>query len=118
MSFRDMVAADNLNVFCNTDEFADLHTITYDGVTYSEVPCTITQLKAKDRVVPAKDHAQGLYMVTAICQFPIEKLDGKIPEKGSKIGITDETDFLKYYYVAQSGCAIGMVRLELEAYDE
>ena len=118
MSFREMVAADNLKVFCNTDEFADLHTITYDGQAYEGVPCTITRLEAKDRVIPAKDHAKGIYLVTAICQFPREKLGGKVPEKGSKIGITDETDFLRHYYVAQSGCALGMVRLELEAYDE
>ena len=118
MSFRDMVAADNLNVFSNTDEFADPRTIRYDGETYNDVPCTISQLKAKDRVTPSKDHAQGLYLVTAICHFPLENLDGNIPEKGSKIGITDETDFMRYYYVAQSGCDMGMVRLELEVYDE
>ena len=56
--------------------------------------------------------------MTAICHFPLENLDGNIPEKGSKIGITDETDFMRYYYVAQSGCDMGMVRLELEVYDE
>lgn len=118
MSFRDMVAADNFKVFSNTSEFADLRIITYDGETYDNVPCTISQLKAKDRVIPTKDHAQGLYMVTAICHFPLESLDGNVPEKGSKIGITDDTDFLRYYYVAQSSCDMGMVRLELEAYDE
>ena len=42
MSFRDMVAADNLNVFSNTDEFADPRTIRYDGETYNDVPCTIS----------------------------------------------------------------------------
>ena len=113
-----MVAADNFKVFSNTSEFADLRIITYDGETYDNVPCTISQLKAKDRVIPTKDHAQGLYMVTAICHFPLESLDGNVPEKGSKIGITDDTDFLRYYYVAQSSCDMGMVRLELEAYDE
>ncbi len=118
MSFREMVAAENLNVFSNTDEFADLHTIVYDGETYEGVPCTISKLRAKDRVIPSKDHAQGLYLVTAVCHFPLESLDSNIPEKGSKIGITDETDFMRYYYVAQSGCDMGMVRLELEAYDE
>lgn len=34
MSFKDMVAEDNRNVFLNLDEFAERRTIIYDGVTY------------------------------------------------------------------------------------
>ena len=46
-------------------------------------------------------------------------LAGKLPEKGRKFGIYDEDDgFLREYYVAQSSCDLGMVRLELEAIDE
>lgn len=118
MSFKDMVEQDNHGVFMNQDEYADLHTIRYDGVKYTDVPCVISQLKAKDRNAPAVDHAQGLYLVTAICHFPLVKLNGVIPEKGGRIDISDETGFMKRYYVAQSGCDLGMVRLELEAYDE
>ena len=118
MNFKDMVAADNRRVFCNTDEFAELRTVEYDGEIYNKVPVVMTKLKEKDRTASSKDHAQGIYLVTAIVHFPVENLDGYIPEKGCKIGITDETDFMRYYYVAQSGCEHSMVRLELEAYDE
>ncbi len=118
MSFRDVVAADNLSVFSNTGEFATLHTIIYDGKIYENAPCIISKLKAKDRVITTKDHAQGLFFVTVICHFSVGTLNGNIPEKGGKIGISDETGFVKYYYVAQAGCDMEMVRLELEAYDE
>ena len=113
-----MVESDNNTVFMNTEEYADLHTVRYDGNLYKEVPCVISQMKAQDRNVPTADHAQGIYLVTAVCHFPLSKLDNIIPEKGKRIDISDETGFMKRYYVAQSGCDLGMVRLELEAYDE
>ena len=118
MSFRDMVQANNKTVFANTDEFADEHVVKYDGETFHKVHCVISQLKEKDRAQASKDHAQGIYYVTAVCHFPIEDLEYVVPEKGCRIDISDETGFMKRYYVAQSGCDMGMVRLELEAYDE
>ena len=118
MSFRDMVEQDNHTVFSNTSEYADLRTVWYDGDKYEEVPVTMTQLKEQDRTVSTRDHAQGIYLVTAIVHFPKDKLGGRIPEKGAKISISDDEDFARQYYVAQSGCDLGMVRLELEAYDE
>ena len=118
MSFRDMVLQDNEDVFCNVEEFGDPRTIVYDGVEYKDVPCVLSKLKEKDRQPHAKDHAQGIYEVTATVHFPAEKLGGFVPEKGCKISISDDDDFLRQYYVAQSGNDHGMVRLELEAYDE
>lgn len=118
MSFKEMVAADNSRVFCNTDEFAELRRVGYDGGTYYDVPVVMTKLKEKDRSAPAKDHAQGIYLVTAIVHFPVETLEGHVPEKGNTITISDDGDFDREYYVAQSGCEGNMVRLELEAYDE
>ena len=118
MSFRDMVESDNSAVFMNLGEYADLHSVRYDGEMYRTVPCVISQLKAQDRTIPNADHAQGIYLVTAICHFPLASLNSIIPEKGGRIDISDESGFMKRYYVAQSGCDLGMVRLELEAYDE
>jgi len=118
MTFREIVAQDNVKVFGNTNEFADLRTIYYDGEKYEEVPVVMTKLKEKDRTVPVKDHAQGFYLVTAIVHFPVEYLDGHVPENGSKISISDDEAFDREYYVAQSSCDLGMVRLELEEYDE
>ena len=117
MSFKDMVAADNTSVFMNLEEFAETHDIRYDGVTYCDVSCTITKLKEQNRPTKMRDHGQGIYLVSAIFHCPLESLDGNIPEKGTLFSISDES-FMKDYYVAESGCAMGMIRLELEARDE
>lgn len=118
MSFKETVAAENSKVFCNPAEFADLRKVSYDGNDYFDVPVVMTKLKEKDRAASVKDHAQGIYLVTAIAHFPIESLGGHVPEKGQQITISDDTGFDREYYVAQSGCEGGMVRIELEAYDE
>lgn len=118
MSFKNMVLRNNENVFMNPDEFADLRTITYDGDEYEDVRCVMSQLKAQDRPQFSSDHMQGIYSVTSILHFPVSSLGGNVPEKGSKITVTNDEDFPMEYYVAQSGCDHGMVRLELEALDE
>jgi len=118
MSFKDMVAADNAKVFMNLNEFAETHSVIYDGETYEDISCVITQLKEQDRTVSTqKDHAQGIYLVSSIFHCPLESLGGNVPEKGTKIKISDD-DFWRSFYVAQSGCDLGMIRLELEALDE
>ena len=38
MSFKDMVEADIRAVFLNTQEFGELRSIRYDGVTYTDIP--------------------------------------------------------------------------------
>lgn len=120
MSFREMVAKDNVGVFMNQDEFAEQHTVIYDGVTYTDISCVISQLKEQDRSSSAvRDHSQGLYLVTSIFHCPMEALGGHVPEKGTKIKISDgDNGFMREFYVAQSGCDLGMIRLELEAIDE
>jgi len=117
MSFHDMVEADNANVFLDPDFFGEEHTVVYDGVTYTGVNCVISQLKEQDRTTKMRDHAQGLYLVTAIFHCRIADLGGILPEKGGRIRIS-EGRFLRDYYVSQAGCDMGMVRLELEAIDE
>ena len=117
MSFKDMVAADNSKVFMNLDEFAEVHDIQYDGELYEDVKCVITKLKEKDRNSAVKDHAQGIYLVTSVFHCPLDALGGNVPERGTKIRISDD-DFWRDFYVAQSGCDLGMIRLELEALDE
>lgn len=118
MSFRDMVAADNNKVFMNTDEYADIRTVIFDGKRFDGIPCTVTKLKEQERVTKMRDHAQGLYLVTAVFHCPAELVDGIVPEKGSRIKVSNDDGFLHDYYVAESSCALGMIRLELEAYDE
>ena len=117
MGFKEMVASDNAAVFMNLGEFAETHDIQYDGTLYEDVSCVISQLKEQDRVTKMRDHGQGIYLVTSVFHCPKDALKGVVPEKGTRIGISDD-DFMRWFYVAQSGCDLEMIRLELEAMDE
>ncbi|MDR1158353.1 MAG: hypothetical protein LBK75_08660 [Oscillospiraceae bacterium] len=118
--FKSMIAADNQNVFLNVDEFAEPHTVIYDGETYGGIPVVLSGLKEQERrqLVSAGDHAQGLYLVTTVMHCALSDLGGKQPEKGMRIKISDGSEYYREFYVAASTCDIGMVRAELEAIDE
>ena len=126
MSFKDMVAADIRKVFLNTDEFAELRTVRYDGMDYDGpehrgIPIVLTGLKEQDRRQLVADHAQGLYLVASVLHCALDDLGGKQPEKGQRISINDEEGgggFFREFYVASSVCEMGMLRVELEAVDE
>lgn len=126
MSFKDMVAADIRKVFLNTDEFAELRTVRYDGMDYDGlehrgIPIVLTGLKEQDRRQLVTDHAQGLYLVASVLHCALDDLGGKQPEKGQRISINDEEGgggFFREFYVASSVCEMGMLRVELEAVDE
>ena len=124
MGFKEIAEADNLRTFLDIETFGELRTIVYDGDTYDGddhegIQCVISQLKEKDRVTPMSDHEHGIYRVTAVFHCRLIDLDGEVPEKGRKFGIYDAgSSFLRWYYVAQSQCDHGMIRLELEAFDE
>lgn len=117
MSFKDMLAADNRNVFLNTGEFAEPRTVFYDGVTYENIPVVLSGIKEQDRRQITTDHAQGLYLVTSVLHCAASDIGGAAPEKGARIKISDG-GFLRSFYVASSICEVGMVRAELEAIDE
>lgn len=119
--FKDMVAADNANIFLNVNEFSERRTVVYDGSTYEDIPILLTKLKEKDRRQLVTDHVQGLYLVSAILHCTLSDIGGSLPEKGQHLKINDEEGgggFFYNYRVAASGCAMGMVRAELEAVDE
>jgi hypothetical protein len=115
--FRDMVADDIRRVFLNTDEFAEPHTVIYDGKTYRKIPVVLTGLKEQNRRQLENDHVQGLYLASMTMSCAAKDLKGNVPEKGTKIKINDGR-FLRTFYVASSDCELGMIYAELEAIDE
>ncbi|MGD9567526.1 MAG: hypothetical protein AB7V48_04290 [Sedimentibacter sp.] len=116
-NFKDMVQADIKNIFLNSDEFAELHTVIYDGITYENIPLVMSGIKEKDRQQLVWDHVQGLYLVTSVMHCAASDLGGVVPEKGMKIKI-NEGDFFREFFVASSVNEMGMIRVELEAIDE
>ncbi|WP_050697995.1 hypothetical protein [Anaeromassilibacillus senegalensis] len=120
-SFKDMVDIDNCNVFMNLNEFAESRTVFYDDVFYEDIPVVITGISEKSRRQLVSDHAQGLYLVSAVLHCAAADLGGNQPEKGQRIKINDQqggVGFFREFYVASSVCEMGMLRVELEAVDE
>lgn len=118
--FKDMVARDNFGVFLNCDEFAEKRTVKYDGATYEDIPIVLSGLKEKDRRQLMSDHIQGLFLVSSVLHCRIQDLGGTQPEKGTRMEISDPDDatFFRRFYVASSVCELGLLRVELEAFDE
>ena len=82
------------------------------------IPVVLTSIKEKDRRIVTGDHAQGLYLASVVLHAAMEDLGGRLPEKGAKLRVSDDTGFLRDYYIAKSGVEMGMLRLELEGIDE
>lgn len=121
--FKDMIESDNKNVFVNADEFAELHTVIYDGITYDGemhegIPIVLSGLKEKDRRQLMSDHVEGLYLVSSVMHCAVSDLGGVVPEKGMRIQISDGPNFYRNFHVASSVCEVGMLHVELEAIDE
>lgn len=124
MSFKERVADDNLRTFLNVEEFAEKHTIKYDGETYPDVPIVFNNIKQKDRptLVGNADHLAGLHIATGTAYIAMDDLNGVKPEQGRDIRISDgyaaNATFFQRLRIVTSAVDMGVIRLELEAYDE
>ena len=125
MSFKDMVADDIRAIFLNTEEFAERRIVKYDGETYAGedgagISVVLSNIKAKDRHQTAQDHAAGLYIVSQTLHCDLADFGGVKPEQGMRLEINDAegSDYFQRFTIAQRGDEMGMLRIELEAYDE
>ena len=122
MGFKDMVKSDIANVLMNTEEFAENHTVKYDGEVYEDIPIILQRVKQSDRPIIQSDHAEGIYLVTAVAYINEKDLDGVIPEQGHRFEIDDGEalgkPFFRKYSVVTSKCEMGLITLELRYYDE
>lgn len=122
MGFKDMVKQDIQSIFLNCDEFAETHTVKFNGDEYKDIPVVLEVVKQSERQTTASDHMEGIYSVTAKAYFDINNTEGKMPEQGKYFEINDgeavgETYFRRYRVVTAED-AMGMVCLELELFDE
>lgn len=85
MSFKDMVGEDIANVFLNTDEFAETHTVKYDGRVYEDIPIVLTKAKEMKRPVTVNDHAEGIHKVTLTAHISLTDLNGEIYRSKSRL---------------------------------
>lgn len=121
MGFKAQVEADNA-VFLNCNEFADIHTVKYDGEIFEDIPVVIEQLMESDRPVIQSDHAEGVYKISAKVYLAQKDIGGAFPERGCLFEIDNGealgVAFYDKYKIVTSSVEIGMVILELERYDE
>lgn len=118
-AFKQMLEADNRNVFLNMEEFAEEHTILYDGETYEKIPVLLTKVMERDKII---QNAEGLHTVSAVLHVALDDMGGIVPEQKQRISIDDgealgKAFFMKYKIITSS-IAGGMICLELEAVDE
>lgn len=122
MGFKEMVSADIANVIMNTAEFAEYHTVRYDGENYKYIPIVLQNVKQSDRPVVQSDNMEGIFLVTAVAYLNLKDLGGIVPEQGQYFEIDDGEalgkPFFKKYSVVTSKCEMGLVTLELRCFDE
>ncbi|WP_297199816.1 hypothetical protein [uncultured Flavonifractor sp.] len=120
-SFQEAVARDVHGVFLNVEEFAQIRTVRYDGQEYLDIPIVLSDRKEEARRQLQSDHVQGLYQVSAVLHCARSDLGGNQPEQGARLSVNDREGgggYFRSFYVAASGCEMGMLRVELEAMDE
>ena len=122
MSFKDQVASDNLDVFLNTDEFADVYTIRYNEKVFENVKAvrrTAQDLpKRGTGSMYIHDYSQGFYLRTDIVHLRRCDIGNYVPETGTKFEMEKDDGFYERYYVKKSIDDMGMLRLELEVWGE
>lgn len=112
-SFKDMVARDVLNVFQNSDEFAEDRRVFYDGKDFGTIPVILDQTTQKDRDIKSEtDYGQGVYAVDATFFTAYEHM-GCVPEKFQRIWVDDVE-----YRIVTSSCEMGQIELGLRRHDE
>ena len=82
----------------------------------------VTQSKTPFGVATTGERIEGIHRISAVAHMALTDLRGNIPEQKRYIEISDglsmgEPWFVKYR-IAVSDVEMGMVRLELEAFDE
>lgn len=119
MSFKDEVERDIHSVFLNDEEFAEKHTIKYNGRVYKDIPITIIKEQKKEKGYHNVENLHAIYETLYISE---KDLIGSSPEPRQYIeidnGIACGEPFFERYKIATVDHATGMLIIELEALDE
>ncbi len=115
LTFKETVARDVRGVFLNLDEFADRHTVKYDGKVYEDIPVSLQDVEQTERQQRKDDHLPGIFKAKSVLYCAQKDLGGRLPEQGTWLEINDgrHPRFFHKYQVGSSGVEMGMVRIEL-----
>lgn len=114
MDFKAQIIED-LKVFHNPGEFAEMTDIWYEGQLYT-VPAVIDHLTETDRQQLQTDHAEGIYRAEVMLYISHADI-GIVPQKGREIEI-EEAGAVSCYTIEKSSYEAGEIVLELGAYTE
>lgn len=115
MDFKAQIAED-MAVFHNPGEMADLLEVIYNGNSY-EVPVIIDHTEATERQKNSADNAQGIFETDAVAYLALSDI-GVIPKKDRQIEIGNEATGYTMYKINKSSCEDGEIILELVVLDE
>ncbi len=110
--FKSQVERDIAAVFHNSEEFADLMEVKYNGKIYKYISVVIDSEIAKERAKAAGDNSVGIFAadITAFISFKDLKI---VPRKETEITIGGVT-----YSIVKVAFDAGEITLDLEMLDE
>lgn len=110
--FKSQVEGDITRVFHNSEEFADLTEVEYNGKFYNNIPVVIDNDIAAERAKAAGDNSEGIFSVdiTVFISFKDLKI---VPRKETEITIGGVT-----YNIVKVAFDMGEITLDLEILDE
>lgn len=110
-NFKEMLANDLKNVFYNTNEFAEVNVVEYDGLK-KDIPVIFDYDGMKERTVKVKDHAEGLFLADLIIRINLADW-GDTMRKGHRVYLDDDM-----YTIMQVDSEGGEMVISLECVDE
>ncbi len=110
MGFKDQLEKD-LDVFINSEEFAELKDIYYGGKSYS-VSVIFERDIQKNRKQSTNDHGEGVFLVDSRLHLKVSDFDVK-PRQGRNIEVDDES-----FRIVKVSVELGVIILDLEMFDE
>lgn len=109
--FKEQVEHDIAAVFHNSEEFADLMEVEYNGETYN-IPVVIDSEIAKERAKGSGDNSEGIFAVDSTAYISFSDL-GIVPRKETEITLGGVV-----YSIVNVAFDVGEITLDLEMLDE
>lgn len=110
-NFKEMLDMDLKTTFYNTEEFAQVKRIKYDGIV-KDIPVIFDSEETKDRNGIGTDHAEGIYGKFVVVRIQLSDL-GKEPRRGARFWIENEL-----YTIANVLDEYNELIIDLERFDE
>lgn len=110
-NFKEMLDMDLKTTFYNTEEFAQVKRIKYDGIV-KDIPVIFDSEETKNRNGIGADHAEGIYGKFVVVRIQLSDL-GKAPRRGARFWIENEL-----YKIANVLDEYNELIIDLERFDE